>query len=555
MRRYKRARPKWKAWVFAVLVPVLFLFALFSLLPYEVMVKRWPFGIRNTEVMAYQPWFDQRPGQSVDVTIADVELTGSGANAQWKVQDASAPAQVVAQDGRIDVSFKGGDRADLVLRPADIGNLRDLYVKVLADTLGVYAPAIELVRLVQDGSAEGVHLQEARPMPGQVLGGAPADALLLQRGDKEHPVQPMAGTGEPPAAALGLRTSAEDDSLWGAYALLLYAIDRTDVPAGDAAFCYDPVLGRVLPLYSALPVDTTGASERPLARFARERLRAPGTMQAMRSMAERIRRDSVLWVERLGLVDARWEPALADGRSLGLTGAATRAQRMDFLARVFHPEPEAFFGEPLQDAVGEVAAAASIPAWMERFRSQPDTIRLPRGKYEVNADIILSAGTSLVLERGARLFLSPGVRLVIDGALHARGTALNPVFIRPADESRPYGGIIVRGMGGTPCSLRGVRMSGGAGSAIDGVYYGGSLSFVRCDVHLQDSDLEAPGQDALLEVRRGAVGLVGVRFGKGGKAGARLVDVNGSVRNCTFADGAAGLEVDGGEVTVDPPLR
>ena len=543
MRRYKRARPKWRAWGFAVLVPALFLFALFSLLPYDAMVGRWPLGIRNAEVMAYQPWFDHRPGQAVDVELPVVGLSGNGSAARWDSAGVAAPVEVVATRGA-EVLLRSAQAPGRALWPASIGSLRDLYVKLLADTFGVHAPAISLVSFERDGGDQGVHVLERVPAGDAPLKGLPADVLLLGIGDRDHAVAPL--RGEVPAAAL--RTSHEDDRLWGAYALLLYARDRIDLPAGEAAFAFDPVLGRVLPLYHALPADTTGQAHRPLAAFAHERLRSDGTRAAMQALAAQLLNDSAYWTDRLGAVDGQWEPALAGGRSLGLTGASTRTQRMEFLARLFHPDPVAFFGEARSTPVGLPVAAAAIPGWMERFRSEPDTIRLPRGKYDVDEDIILPRGTALVLERGARLFMAPGVRLVVDAPLHARGTALNPVFIRPQDASRPYGAVIVRGDGATECCLRGVRMSGGAGAEIDGVRYGASLSFVRCRVTLAESDIEAPGQDALLEVRRGAVDFLNTRFGKGARAAVRLQDVRGTLRNCTFTGGPEGLVVEGGDV-------
>lgn len=543
MRRYKRARPRWRAWGFAVLVPALFLFALFSLLPYDAMVGRWPLGIRNAEVMEYQPWFDRRPGQSVDVQLPLVQLSGSGSAARWDSAGVVTPVEATGTDGA-EVLLRSPAGPGRVLWPASIASLCDLYVKVLADTLGIHAPAIALVSFERDGSDEGVHVLEQVPNGDAPLAGMPPDVLLLGRGDRDHPMAALAG-GE---VAGDLRTADEDDRQWGAYALLLHARERIDLPAGEAAFAFDPVLGRVLPIYRALPADTTGQGERPLAAFVHDRLRSKGTQVAMRSLAEQLRKDSAFWTDRLGALDAQWEPALAGGRSLGLTGASTRTQRMEFLSRLFHPDPVAAFGEARSALVGLPVAVASIPAWMERFRTEPDTIRLPRGKYDVDEDIIMPRGTALVLERGARLFMAPGVRLVVDASLHARGTALNPVFIRPQDASRPYGAIIVRGDGATSCTLRGVHMSGGAGAEIDGVRYGGSLSFVRCRVSLAESDIEAPGQDALVEVRRGAVDFLNTRFGKGARAAVRLQDVQGTLRNCTFADGPEGLVVVRGDV-------
>ena len=59
-------------------LPLLALFGVFSLIPYERMTDRWPLGITGEEVHAYQRWFDQRPDTMPKVDVPRLELSANG---------------------------------------------------------------------------------------------------------------------------------------------------------------------------------------------------------------------------------------------------------------------------------------------------------------------------------------------------------------------------------------------------------------------------------------------------------------------------------------------
>ncbi|HEY0976907.1 MAG TPA: right-handed parallel beta-helix repeat-containing protein [Flavobacteriales bacterium] len=564
MRHYKRARPRPNAWLFALGIPAVVLFAVFSLLPYERMVARWPFGIGEQEVMAYQRWFDRRPGQHVEVEAEEFAFSTLGGGRRslvakgysGEVSVSSRPEvngsyEVVFPD---DSLFRG--QKSIVLMPADSRSLKHKYAQLMADALGLMAPDLTLVRVRMDGEDEGFFVKEERISPAYILKGRADGATLLKAGTVEAPLQPADTVGSDVGPVrFRMASTAEDDAMWAALGLLLQAQERRDLPEGDGALVYSPWRGSVEPIHRAFPTvkEVSADTAAPLVRFARQRMRSPSTYERMLELADTLRADSAVWAGRFAAVDSLWGPALSEGRSLGLTGAATTRQRERFLQRVFHPDAEAFFG-PAVAATVDSTATTALPAWMERFRTEPDTVRLHRGKYDIEGDIRMPEGVALVLERGTRLFFAPGANLVINGAFHARGTDLNPVFIRPAEEGGRYGSISVQGSGNTPVVLRGVRMSGGQGGWIDGTERAGMLSFDRSNVRMDHCTLEGPSTGALVAIRRGQV-MLRDNFLSGAKGTALLCEaVQGEVKACHFTgegmQGASGIRLHGGQVLV-----
>lgn len=539
MRRYKRAKPNLKAWGFAILFPVVVLFVLFSLLPYDVMVGKWPFGIGQSEVMKYQRIFDRRPGQSVSAAIEQVRINGDGAKAAWSGAGYERTVDLAEQeDGSLRVGFPLDapfqDQRALVLRQGDLVDLQVLYGRTVAEHLGLRVPRLDILRLERNGKDVGSWLgQEVWTAERNDLG-AHARGRVMTAAD----------------AALVFRTVHADDTIWAAYALVQEALGRSDMPA----LVFDPSTGRMEPLFRPLELgaqcDTANAVHRQLS----ERLRAKATQDLVHVLAERLRSDSAVWAERFTALDSLWEPALADGRNIGLTSAGTKRQAASFMARLFHPDPIAFHGATIAGLPGASPAPTAVPDWMERYRTDKDTIRLVRGRYDVTADIRLPAGTALVLERGTRLFFAPGTRLVVEGALHMRGTELNPVFLRPAEEGGTYGGILVLGDGNTPCRIRGVRMSGGTGLEWDGVSYPGMIDLIGASSVVSDCSFEGPGGAAMLYLRDGTASLQRNNY----------VDHTGTaifgdgaviqVRGGQFLGGGkakAGIQVEGGRLLVD----
>lgn len=549
MRYYKRARLRRNAWLFAIGLPALALFALFSLLPYEVMVARWPFGIQEREVLAYQGWFDQRPGQHMDVVLEEYQL----ADGRFSAKGYEGPVEqreLVGSDGALEVVFPEDSlfrgQRHVVLTPARMDALPRKYAQLIATSLGMMVPDLAMVRL----NDEGAYLKEERVTPDLVLKGRADEALLLRAGSKEQPVRPYGDDGS--ADRFRLASPPSDDRLWAGYALLMQALGRSPVPSGDGAMVYGPWSGSVEPLFRTFPSPELGSDSTPLVRFAEARLQRECTRRAMQQLAEELRTDSATWASRFAAVDSMWGPAMAEGHSMGLAGAAIGRQREAFLQRVFHPElPTASTGG---EAPADSLMQEAVPAWMERYRSQPDTIRLVRGKYDIDVPLRLPRGVALVLERGTRLFFAPGASLVVNGAFHARGTDLNPVFIRPAQEGGSYGMITVLGDGATPVVLRGVRASGGTGGWSDGAQRPAMFNFDGCAVRMDHCSLEGPNPGRAVEVRRGTVALRDCRFGGWAGPAVGLAAVKGSVRSCQFfgegAVGASGLYLHGGQVLV-----
>src|SRR5690606_24388046 len=128
----------------------------------------------------------------------------------------------------------------------------------------------------------------------------------------------------------------------------------------------------------------------------------------------------------------------------------------------------------------------------------------------------------------------PGVSVVINGEFHARGTELNPVFIRPQDGAAPWGAIAVNGNGRTRVYLRGVRISGGSDLQADGVYHGGMLSFIRADAALDHCSIGEAFGAAAVSARRGGFRMADCLLANAHGSCVSLAEAQGSIARTGF---------------------
>ncbi|MEO8733626.1 MAG: hypothetical protein ABI373_04790, partial [Flavobacteriales bacterium] len=548
MSQGKRARPKANAWLFSLGVPLVALFVLFSLLPYDRMVERWPFGIGKDEVMAYQFVFDHRPGQHVQGKVGKLFLEPYADDRMLVTLDeehdtasvVTGPSGVITLTFTEERPFQGFTRISML--PATIPSLQAKYAQLVADSLGILSPQLSVVEVVRSGKALGPYLQESRITPEFLLKRASVSTTLL---NADGSVPRNKASMSLPMDTLNAEwltwsgTERSDTSATAALGLLACAEQRHDLLNGSAGAMYDQVTGRITPLYGiAVAPDSTmskGAS-----RISFGDVLSTSTAQArIIRMAARLRLDSAVWGSRFLSVDSAWVPVLAKGRNIGLVQAEVDRVRNTFMQRLFHPDPSAFIGTPVP---GKVTPTIPLDPWLAKYRSQPDTLRFVRGKYDIDHDLVIPRGIALVLEKGTRWNIAPGVSVMVNGELHIRGTDLNPVFIRPQDVTRPYGAIAVHGGGGTRVRISGLQMSGGSGVWYDGVAYRGMLAFHAADVIMQHCHIDAAYGENTLVVNRGKVLLNDNQFTAAAHDFIRLSEVRGSVEQCSFAAAASGGE-------------
>jgi hypothetical protein len=126
------------------------------------------------------------------------------------------------------------------------------------------------------------------------------------------------------------------------------------------------------------------------------------------------------------------------------------------------------------------------------------------------------------------------VSVVVNGEFHARGTDLNPVFIRPQSDAAPWGAIAVNGTGSTRVRIRGMRISGGSDLLVNGVYHGGMLSFLRADVTMDHSDIAEAYGAATVSARRGRFRMADCVLANAHGAFVSLAEAEGSIQRTAF---------------------
>lgn len=547
MRKGKRSKPTGQAWLFGLAVPAVVLFMLFSLLPYNRMVGHWPLGIKPDEVMAFQGLFDYRPGQRTEGHAELMQLTHEG--------EGRAKLQAEGQEGIAQVSDGGsseralwldfpeehpfGGAVAMAMVPADLASLEVLYVQAVADSLPLLAPKTKVVKLERDGRKAEPYLVQERITAAYLLQHAPVAMELAGpgAGGGEAGRFGSAATDSIGKPGIGILDADRfDTAATAALGLLACAGQRTDLLNGAAGAMQDAVTRTIVPLYAMKAAAAAAPVEAYTAAFHKALAGAANQRRIIR-LAQQFRADSAAWAARLLAIDTAAVSVLAKGRNIGLVQAEVDREREQFLQRLFHPDVQGFIGPAVEDTA---PTAPALDPWLMQFRTQPDTLRFVRGKYNIDHDLVLPPGMAVVLEKGARWFMAPGVSVVVNGELHARGTDVNPVFIRPQDESAPWGAIAVNGTGKTRVRITGLRISGGGNLWIEGVHHAGMLSFISSDVRMDKCAIEEAFGDASVSAVRGMFRMADSYF-----TGARvdfidLAEVDGSIERCSFGQPAAG---------------
>ena len=264
---------------------------------------------------------------------------------------------------------------------------------------------------------------------------------------------------------------------------------------------------------------------------------------------------------RLQAMEEAWSPVLASG-DRGLVQARARRVRSALLERLREGDPIAWWDRPLLPPAGAGQYALdrrdrSLAAIAEDLGGSVfgDTLFLDRGRYRVREDLVLPPGAALVLLSGARLELDPGRSILCRGPLHVRATPVNPVFIRPAVGDSAFGALAVSGDGTTPCSIDGLRMSGGQGASVAGMHHSGMLSLHGVNLAMRRSELEDGRGEDLLNLKDSEVLIGECRFME---ALSDLVDLDrctGVISGCWFDQAGTGgegdaLDLGGGRTTI-----
>ncbi len=531
-------------------VAVVLLFAVFSLLPYEAMTARWPLGIAPDEVAAYQRWFDQRPGQAttgeaerLDVDSLNKATTPIGEALvllDFSAKDYAAAAQVSKLGDVWSVRFPDDTpfRSQLAIRlvPATTATIEVKYAQLLAESFGCTTPGTDFVRLFAGSKDQGLFMKVEQVTPALVSKKGIIDAVMLSRSPQDGRLFRMGQMSEQEmVAAEWAQTRARAgepgrmDTTANAVIAWFRAAGIMDPDAPDM-LAFDPLKGQLHPIVGAAQVamdPPTGAA------LVDER-----THRQVMELANRMKADSATWSSKFAVIEQMWAPVLSDGRSAGFLQAHLAEQRQRWIARLLHPELR------MADTSN---ATASLPppvleSWLKRMVGTDDTLRFPRGKHTIDHTIVLPSSVPVVFEKGARFTISPGVSFVVNNALLIKGTGLNPVFIRPADEHAPYGTICVNGTGATRCLVRGMRMSGGDQAWVDGRLHRGMLSFRGCDVNMTNCEFSNSAGLFTVDVEGSTLSMTSCAFMLPRSAALSVQNGKGEVISCRFVGSANARE-------------
>lgn len=526
-------------------LPVLALFGLFSLIPYDQMTAQWPMGITAEEVHAYQHYFDQRPDTMATVDVQRFDLDSTGDCMEGDGAEATRRFNAKGYADKVVVSRAGDawllalpdgqpfrDQHALRLSPASMSSIRALYAREVAHVYGLAHGHAELVRLWSCGDDQGLFLAEEVIEQSFVdREGNAGSSLVDSAGAMEGDDAMIAEEARRSARSLidnadWSRINENAAAIWG---VVSAAAGYTPAERGGAWFdptvrAFQPALGPMVRSSAAMDV-----GDRALAFY----VSAPEAQRKMAALATTMRQDSAELEHRLAEVDAMNASAFVGDTRIGYVRAQLGQERKDFLHRLFDPEPVASFGLAVVDTVKKAVPVVELDPFLRRYLVG-DTVRIPRAKHVIDHVITVPAGIGVVLEKGARLNMAPGSGLVVNGSLHMRGTSLNPVFIRPTDDGAAWAGICVNGTGRTRCVITGLKMSGGSMLKDDQGDHNAMLSFHGCEVSISSSAITGARGPAAVAIERGTMSMRECYFSSGTDA---LVDVTfaqGVFSKCSF---------------------
>lgn len=578
------------AWLVGLGLPALLLTGIFSTMPYARMAGVWPMMVNADEVRSFQRWFDMRDPNDDTARAERFELSGFAdlTDGGWhralftvdgRGDSVSVRRLRTADDGLVirfakDRLFRG--QRQIVLIPADVSSIRCKYEEVLADELGLLAPEVTFVDLGMPGGS-AAYLKEERIDAGFLEKHRITDGALFTQGFAGRPDQAypevVQDTLAPRVIAAMERAMIANEPPWSfiapgeaaGFLLMLAIADRTDLLLDECPFVHRWSSGRITPLYRARRDRSPEIAHRPReATLFRHMLRDAAFRDRLRDRQAQL--EGTLWrlKERFAALDQAWLPVLAGSTGLPLARAEADRIKEQLLTRIHDLDVQAMFASsppapeppPFADhGAGELPEPLSRQALADLLQGEwlGDSLVLRRGKRVITNDLILPVGVALVLEKSVRIELAPGRSVLVQGPLIARGTGVNPVFIRPLREDSAFGSFAVNTTGGR-CDLRGLLVSGGSEARISGRYHSGMLSIHGATAAVLEhcTISGSRGEDAL-NIKGGTVLIRDCVFED---ARADLVDldfVKGGVSGCTFRNGGGngdGLDVSGSRLHV-----
>lgn len=593
-----------KGVLFAALITVSLVVALFQLASPARLAGEWPLGISRAEVDRFARW-TTFPWERQPVAVASIWAFDAPAdNGPCFAVPHARTCWLTIGDHRDSVLLEGhpivpggvlitfppekpykGQHA-VELLPVDADAIRAKYLEILADELGLPVPEITFVRVVACGDTL-VRLKRERLDKRFLEKRLIADALVYRQAF--HPWRvaelfpKLDGDSVLTAALRGPWGALQevDDSVLvtrsrqlvdtGAaipWLLMCWLDGRPDPLRERLHFAYRMESARIMPLYVPEPDPPARAdgvarpwSVNPFTAL----LKDPGSRQALLDRREKLAEQRWRLRDRFAAADAAWLPLLANGVPLDIVQErAQRIQRELLDERLMGGDPLAVLERPMVPGAGMSTFLAGGDGSVEQAGSSDggqalrarlarmktvvagDSIVFPRGRYVIDEDLVLPPGMRMVVFKGARFELGPGVNVLVRGGLSVQGTAINPVFVRAQRNDAPFGTFAVVGDGRSHVRIAGLRISGGSQGFVAGMYHSGMISIRGASItEVRGSIIHGSGGEDALNIKGGRVRVEDCEFFDGR---ADLLDIDaaeGVVRKCVFRSPSADGNGDG----------
>ncbi|HPF90184.1 MAG TPA: hypothetical protein PLL57_05970 [Flavobacteriales bacterium] len=483
------------------------------------------------------------------------------------------------------VRLRKGSRADgprrFQLTPATPDAIGARRANSIAKELGLMTPELRLVRVRSCGTDMGYHIQQERIdedfLDRQGLRGVTLVRMGFDptRPDRQFPViradsaeqvklrgliiRALTEVGEGRTAMLAGIMDAEAVAAWA----LMAWIEERDLRNGPVELMYEWGSGRFRPIHQVhCEQGAEVEGDEVLLNMITPLLELPAVRARFAVLQTMIATNWSAWQQREAATNNLWATLIGSPIRPSLTlERATDPRALDQFKLAMRAGPgfaTFIHGMPLPPAVVTTQADTIWLAQLakrHKLMLQGDSIIFPRGKYVIEEDIEFPAGRSVLLQQGARLFMAPGRSILVKGDLYVRGTLRNPVFIRAAEDGRPFGAVAVLGGSAQQCAIQGLYISGGSGAKLAGVQCEGMVTVQgAARTEIASSVFQENGAEASLVVDGGELLMNEVRWEDAAKRFLRLDQVRAVVRDPVMigarGNATTGLEVRSGTVAV-----
>jgi len=567
------------------MIPLGLIVGVFALASPKLLTGKWPFGIKSEEVRIFADLKGSILEDATNSEIAVLRIGGQslvcptdGYDDQWRSAQFESDnyssqaelAHIGPVPGSFSIRFPELDpyeqQHQINLVPATIGNIRSIYLEVLATELELPVAAVSFVRVIACGKDLGVFQKEEAFDRAFLAKKRLADATLFNASaDPDCPQGMFPNTFSDPMMEPELRVlwstlyaglakgdpevlnNVLDKDAAISWLLMRWLENGDPTVNGSVPYIHRRTTGKFSPIFHRAPGYTVGRSA-----FTMDPVSALLEQEEFRNslVERRVQLNDLRWriKEKFAAVDNTWLPILAEKGDLAWARAtANRVANVLLEDHLENGDPLAYHdahwvagpgratfvgiaaasGPVLVQAMEGTTPIEDVARWFFSARTEGDTLVLNRGKYYFKDEILLPPGKALVINEGARITMAPGSGIMVQGPLHIRGSRLRPVFIRAANDAQPFKAIAMRGDGKALCHVSGLYISGGGADGSQ-VSIRGALNaaFNGCEIEA------AEGHG--LEVSGGHVTLVDVNFYGGTGPLLALEHARSEVRDCDF---------------------